>query len=68
MKTLIAAYTDEGRVKITFNGLWTRRDIDGVNAAILRELPAHIAEHKKNLLKEKEDEPRRAESESTASE
>ena len=50
MKFVKVELDSEGRAKVEFGGVWTRRDIERALAAALRDLPYHIA-----LNKSKED-------------
>ncbi len=46
MKFVKVELDSEGRAKVEFEGVWTRRDIERALAAALRDLPHHIALNK----------------------
>jgi hypothetical protein len=46
MKFVKVELDSEGRTKVEFEGVWTRRDIERALAAALRDLPHHIALNK----------------------
>lgn len=51
-RTVLVSFTVQGEAKVTFNGVWTRRDIERAGVAMLKNLPIHIKQMKEKVAKD----------------